>query len=150
MKKPHTKPRVCLTASGGGHLTQLMKLEEAWRQYDKFYVTTTQEVREELERHGKVYVVGECNREMPLRTLWVLVSCIRIALKERPDVVISTGAAPACLFCIVARILGARIVWVDSIANIHDISMSGRIIKPLADMMLVQWPEVAEKHKSVE
>jgi UDP-N-acetylglucosamine:LPS N-acetylglucosamine transferase len=127
-----------------------MKLEEAWRRYDKFYVTTTQEVKEELERHGKVYVVSECNRQMPLRNLRVLASCIRIALKERPDVVISTGAAPACLFCIVARILGARIVWVDSIANIDDLSMSGRIIKPLADMMLVQWPEVAHKRKSVE
>jgi len=150
MKKTRTKPRICLAASGGGHLTQLMKLEEAWKGHDRFYVTTTHEVREELQRHGKVYVVGECNREGPLQTLGVLGSCLKIVWKERPDVVISTGAAPACLLCIVARLFGARIIWIDSIANTEDLSLSGRIIRPLADLMLVQWPEVANRRKSAE
>lgn len=150
MRKSRTKPRVCLAASGGGHLTQLMKLEKAWSSYDSFYVTTREELREALQRHGKVHIIGECNREEPLRMLWALGSCIKIALKERPDVVISTGAAPACILCIIARLLGAKIVWIDSIANIERLSLSGRIIRPLADLMLTQWQEVAEKYKSVE
>ena len=150
MKKSHTKPRICLAASGGGHLTQLMKLQDAWKGYDKFYVTTGEAVREKLQKHGKVYVIGECNRNEPLRLLSVLRNCFRIAVKERPDVMISTGAAPACLLCIVARFMGARIIWIDSIANIERLSLSGRIIRPLANLILTQWQEVADKYSSVE
>jgi len=127
-----------------------MKLEEAWKEHERFYVTTTPQVREEIQKRGRVYIVGECNRQGPLRTLSVLITCIRIALKERPDIIVSTGAAPACLMCVVARLLGARIIWVDSIANIEGLSLSGRIIRPLAELTLTQWPEVAEKYKSVE
>jgi len=107
-------------------------------------------VRANLASIGRVHVVGECNREHPGRVLSVLARCIRIMFRERPDMIISTGAAPACICCFLAKLLRAKIVWVDSITNVEQISLSGRLIRPLADLFLVQWPELVEKYRGVE
>lgn len=142
--------RICLAASAGGHVSQLLKLAESWNGFETFCVTTTDVVRDKLSKFGTVYVVGECNRQHPVRVAKVLLRCIKVALRERPDVVISTGAAAGCLLCILGKMLGAKIVWIDSITNVERISLSGRMVRPMADLFLVQWPELAEKYKGVE
>ncbi len=130
-------------------MTQLLELSECWQGYAVFYVSTLGSVAQKLQKLGRFYITGECNREHPLQALRVLVNCVRIVLKEKPNVIVSTGAAPPCLLCIVGRLFGAKIVWVDSIANVDHLSLSGRIIRPFANLMLTQWPEVAEKYDSV-
>jgi UDP-N-acetylglucosamine:LPS N-acetylglucosamine transferase len=142
--------RVCLAASAGGHLTQLLKLAESWNGFETFCVTTTDVVKDKLSRFGRVYVVGECNRQHPFRVVRVLLRCIRVAFKERPDVVISTGAAAGCLLCILGKMLGAKVVWIDSITNVERISLSGRMVRHVADLFLVQWPDLARKYDGVE
>lgn len=142
--------RVCLAASAGGHLTQLLKLAESWNGFETFCVTTTDVVQDTLRRFGRVYVVGECNREHPLRVARVLWRCIRVAVRERPDVVISTGAAAGCLLCLLGKMLGAKVVWIDSITNVERISLSGRMVRRVADLFLVQWPDLARKYDGVE
>ena len=54
------------------------------------------------------------------------------------------------LVCIVAKMLGARIVWVDSIANVERLSMSGAMVRYFADLFVTQWPELTKKYKNVE
>jgi UDP-N-acetylglucosamine:LPS N-acetylglucosamine transferase len=103
-----------------------------------------------LARYGPVYIVAESNRERPLKVVRALARCVRIVLKEKPGLVISTGAAVGCLAAFVAKLTGARVIWVDSIANVERLSLSGRLIRPFADLVLTQWPEVAQKYKSVE
>jgi UDP-N-acetylglucosamine:LPS N-acetylglucosamine transferase len=142
--------RVCLTASAGGHLSQLLKLAESWNGYNTFCVTTSDIVLKELQKYGKVYVVGECNRQHLLKVLSVLIRCIRIILKERPDVVISTGAAVGCIMCFLGKMTGAKIIWVDSITNVERLSLSGRLVRHIADLFLTQWQHLAEKYKNVE
>jgi UDP-N-acetylglucosamine:LPS N-acetylglucosamine transferase len=139
----NSRLRICLAASAGGHMSQLLKLCECWIDHDTFVVTTTNVAENNLREHGQVYVVGECNRKHPLRVLKVMWKCMRIVRSERPSVVISTGAAPGFSVCISAKMFGAKIVWVDSIANVEKLSMSGRLIRPFADLILSQWPEVA-------
>lgn len=142
--------KICLAASAGGHLSQLLKVARCTHGHDVSIVTTSEAVRGNLAKLGRVHVVGECNREHPLRVVGVLFRCMRIVLRERPNVIISTGAAPACLCCFLAKLLGAKVVWVDSITNVERISLSGRMIRPLADLFLVQWPELVEKYPGVE
>jgi UDP-N-acetylglucosamine:LPS N-acetylglucosamine transferase len=144
------KLRVCLAASAGGHVSQLTRLSEGWRGHDTFCVTTTEVVRSKLSKFGRVYVVGECNRQHPIRVFMVLMRCIGIALKERPDVVISTGAAAGCLLCLLYKMQGAKIIWIDSITNVNCISLSGRMVRFFADLFLVQWPELAVRYKNAE
>jgi UDP-N-acetylglucosamine:LPS N-acetylglucosamine transferase len=131
-------------------LSQLLKLAESWNGYNTFCVTTSDIVLKELQKYGKVYVVGECNRQHPLKVLLVSIRCIRIILKERPDVVISTGAAVGCIMCFLGKITGAKVIWLDSITNIDRISLSGKMVRYVADLFLVQWPELARKYNSAE
>lgn len=149
MSRSKKELRVCITASAGGHLTQLLKLSESWKEYEVFYVSTLKSVTQKLQKLGRFYITGECNRQYPVRALWVLKNCIKIILKEKPNIIVSTGAAPSCLLCIVGKLFGAKIVWIDSIANVERLSLSGRIIRPFASLVLTQWPEVAEKYESV-
>ena len=142
--------RICLAASAGGHISQLLKLAACWDGYKTFYVTTTEVVRDNLGKLGEVYVVGECNRQHPIRVLAVFLRCVRIIYKERPDVVISTGAAAGCILCFLGKLLGAKVVWIDSITNVERISLSGRMVRYIADLFLVQWPELAGRYEKVE
>lgn len=144
------KNRICLAASGGGHLTELLQLSDSWRNYDTFFVTTVPVVQSELKGTGNVYVVGECNRQHLGRVFLVLLRCIKIIAKEKPDVVISTGAAAGCIICFLAKIIGAKIIWIDSITNVEKLSLSGRMVRYIADLFLVQWPELLSKYRKVE
>lgn len=142
--------KICLVASAGGHISQLLKLSESWRGYETFYVTTTTVMREKLRQYGRAYVVGECNRQHPIRVIKVWLRCVWAVLREKPDLVISTGAAAGCMVCFLAKIIGAKIIWIDSITNVERISLSGRMVRYIANLFLVQWPELAEQHKNVE
>lgn len=142
--------KICLAASAGGHLTQLLRLESAWSGHNTFFVTTSNVVLKKLQQCGKAYVVGECNRQHPLKVLLVLIHCIRIILKERPDVVISTGAAVGCIMCFLGKITGAKIIWVDSITNVDRLSLSGRLVRYIADLFLAQWQQLAGQYKNIE
>lgn len=144
------KLRICLAASSGGHLTELLTLSECWKDHDVFYITTVPVLQRNLRKSGDVYVVGECNRQHPIRVLTVFWRCLKAVLKERPDVVISTGAAAGCMACFLARGLGAKVIWLDSITNVERISLSGRMVRYVAGLFLVQWPELAAKYRNVE
>jgi len=142
--------KICLAASAGGHLTELLKLADSWQQYEVFYVSTANMVAKKLNRYGPTHVVGECNREHLLRVFLVLFRCVRVIIHERPNVIISTGAAVGCIMCFLGKLLGAKVVWVDSITNVEWISLSGRMVRHIADLFLVQWPELAEQYSNVE
>ncbi len=150
MVKNKKKLRVCLVASVGGHLSQLLRLADSWKGYEAVYVTTTEVMQNKLSKYGKVYIVGECNRQHPMRVIKVLLWCIKAVLRERPSVVISTGAAAGCMVCFLSKLLGAKVVWIDSITNVERISLSGRMVRHIADLFLVQWPELAEQYGNVE
>ncbi|MHC4568330.1 MAG: hypothetical protein ACYTE3_21520, partial [Planctomycetota bacterium] len=99
---------------------------------------------------GRVYVVGECNRLYPARVVRVLVRCIKILFREKPDVVISTGAAAGCMLCLLGKMSHAKVVWIDSITNVERISLSGRMVRRIADLFLVQWPDLVNRYEKVE
>ena len=145
--------KICAGASAGGHMNQLLRLldhTDSWPQQPTFYVTTLDVLAHRLAEKGPVYVIGECNRHHPLRAVKTIVRCLNIVLKERPDVVLTTGSMPLALFCFISKLFGARIVWIDSIANIERFSMSGLFIRTFADLFLTQWPELAEDDKKAE
>ena len=106
------------------------------------YVTTLAGLPAEYKA-APCQLVPECNRNEP----WAMFRCgLRLAgilLRFRPTVVITTGALPGLLAIVLAKTIGARTIWLDSIANSEELSMSGRRAKPFADLMLTQWPELA-------
>jgi UDP-N-acetylglucosamine:LPS N-acetylglucosamine transferase len=148
--QPSGSLKICVAASSGGHLVQLLGLGPSWQQYETIYVTTDDGIAGELNRTGRVYTVTDCNRRRLLRVAKAFFKCAKIAMSERPDVVISTGAAPGLLMCVLGKITGAKVIWIDSITNTQRLSLSGRLVRPFADLLLTQWQELADRYRKIE
>lgn len=142
-------------ASTGGHANELLILLQRasafWPVMPQAYVTSMQIGEKSFAAFGKpVHVLGEADRTKLLRSLRVFFRALRVAWRLRPDVVVTTGSLPLALFCFWAHLLGARIVWIDSVAQVDRLSASGRFVRLFADLCLVQWPEVARTQSGVE
>jgi len=135
--------RALLVCSPGGHLLQLLRLEPAWEGFEATWVTlpaadSDYQLRDERVLHGR----GPTNRS--LRALLAnLHLAWRVVRSERPDVIISTGAALAVPFFLAGKLFGARLVYVESLTRTTSLSLSGRLVRPLTDAFFVQWPELA-------
>lgn len=141
-------PTVVAIASGGGHWIQLRRMRTAWADCTVVWVTTHPGYRAEIEADGgdgRFYVVADANRWQKARLLRQLWQIFRIMLRERPHVVVTTGAAPGYFALRLGRIFGARTAWIDSIANAEELSLSGRKAGAYADLWLTQWPHLAQK-----
>lgn len=131
-------------ASGGGHWVQLMRLRPAFEGHDVAYVSVDARYRDDVAGHA-FHVVRDATRWNRLGLLAMACKILLVLLRERPDVVLSTGAAPGVFALRLGRWLGAKAVWLDSIANIERISMSGGLVGPKADLWLTQWPHLARE-----
>jgi UDP-N-acetylglucosamine:LPS N-acetylglucosamine transferase len=136
------RQRVLAVASGGGHWVQLLRITPAFSEHDLAFITTIESCQPDVGS-ARFYVVNDASRwnkwgllRMGLRVAWIMA-------KERPDVVVSTGAAPGFFAVRLGKLLGARTVWVDSMANVEQLSLSGQKIRRHADLWLTQWPHLA-------
>ncbi|MEK0083421.1 UDP-N-acetylglucosamine--LPS N-acetylglucosamine transferase [Benzoatithermus flavus] len=130
--------RTCWAYSPGGHLAELERATAGIRFSDRFDVTFAGG-RPPREPPRRIYHV--CHpRRSAWRTLLNLLQALRIVLRERPRLVISTGADVAVPVCILARLAGARLVFVETTGELEP-SLSGRLLYPFADLFIVPWPE---------
>lgn len=134
--------KVLAVASGGGHWVQLLRTCAAFENCEVTFVTAHPSYRAQVGS-ARFYTLKDANRWNPAGLLGAACKLLYILLVERPDVVFSTGAAPGYLALRLGRIMGARTVWLESIANVEQLSMSGRKIGPYADLWLTQWPGLA-------
>lgn len=144
-----TRPvHVMAISSAGGHWVQLMRLRPAWVGLDVTYVTTDAGLEAPLraETEGsppRFHVITEANRWQKARLLKQLAQLVVVFLRTRPDVVITTGAAPGYFALRLGRLFGARTVWIDSMANAEELSLSGQRARAHADLWLTQWEHLA-------
>lgn len=138
------RQRVLAISSGGGHWVQLQRLRPALAGQDVAWTTVKRDYRADIGNEP-FYVINDATRRQPLGLLVMLCRIVFIMLRVRPDVVITTGAAPGYFAVRVGRLLGARTVWVDSIANAEAISLSGARVGRFADLWLTQWPHLASR-----
>jgi len=131
-------------------LLSLLETVDLWPVKPTLYVTTREIWANKLRTFGKTYIVGECDRYKPFKIALTFIRSSYFVLKERPDVVITTGSLPIAIVCLVARIFGSKIVWIDSVAQFEDLSMSGKLMLKRADLILTQWPEVAARYPETE
>jgi len=136
--------KVMAVASGGGHWVQLQRLRPVLALNDVVFVTTDPGYAEEVAPH-RARFVNDASRDSKLGLVALAIRMAWILLQERPDVVISTGAAPGYFALRLGRLFGARTIWLDSIANVDEMSMAGRLARPYADLWLTQWPHLASQ-----
>jgi UDP-N-acetylglucosamine transferase subunit ALG13 len=146
-KSPRRPVRICLAGSGGGHVRQLLDLEPFWHDQDFFFVTEDTALGRTLQGQHRTYLLphfawGQVRLGSPFRMLAAAFKSFflsaRIILRERPTVLVSEGAGAVYPTVLWAKILGARIVIIDSLARFEAPSLFGKLAGPLADDMVVQ------------
>lgn len=139
-----TQPRadLLLVCSPGGHVMQLARLGPAWTGHRRVWVTLdAPDTRALLCDEEVVWAHGPTNRSLKnlLRNLVLAWTVVR---RLRPQVLATTGAGVAVPFAWIARFYGAHVVYVESLTRIDTVSLSCRLIRPVADRIYVQWPEL--------
>lgn len=134
--------RILAVASGGGHWLQLMRLRPALEGHKVTYVTTIAGLDAQFGASPCV-VIKDASRHEPLHAVRMVFQLAAVIIRVRPQVVISTGAAPGLAALALGKLIGARTIWLDSIANAEKLSMSGELAKRVADLWLTQWPHLA-------
>lgn len=133
--------RILAVASSGGHWVQLQRLRPAFASADVAYLTTYCGHSAEVGG-ARFYTVADASRWSKLALVRSGAKIAWVIWRERPDVVISTGAAPGYLAIRFAKLLGARTLWLDSIANVDELSAAGKLASATADLCLTQWPHL--------
>ena len=137
-------PRLLAIASGGGHWIELLRLRPAFAGWDVAYVSMFDNYRSEIAG-ARYYTVPDASRFNKTAFLKVAIRAIAIMLRERPKVIVTTGSAPMLSFLVLGRLIGAKTLWIDSIAQAEELSSSGQIAKHLATRTVSQWSDVAER-----
>jgi beta-1,4-N-acetylglucosaminyltransferase len=133
-----------IVCSTGGHLLQMQELHEAWEPFERVWVTFDKSDSRSLLRGERVvHAFGPTNRNVPnlLRNLRL---ALRVLRSERPSAILTTGAGVAVPFAWIGRALGIPTIYVESVTRIEGLSLSGRLIAPVAERLYGQWPELTE------
>jgi UDP-N-acetylglucosamine:LPS N-acetylglucosamine transferase len=137
------KTRILAVSSGGGHWVQMLRLRPAFADKQVTYASVGMSRAADVAP-AAYRSIPDANRAQKLKLLWLLMKLSWLVLRVRPDVVISTGAAPGYLAVRIGRMLGARTLFLDSIANAEELSLSANLAKRHCDLVLTQWPHLAD------
>ena len=139
--------KICLVGSSGGHLTHLQMLRGFWERNERFWVTFDKEdARSQLkgEKMYPCYYPSNRNFKNLLRNTALAWKILR---KERPDLIISSGAAASVPFFYLGKLFGAKTIYVEIFDRINTPSMSGRLVYPVTDRFIVEWEEMKGVYK---
>lgn len=137
-------PKVLAISSGGGHWIQLLRLRPAFDGCEVTYATVREGYRADVG-DAAFRVIRDANRWNKFNLLCCALGVVWLLLRIRPDVVITTGAAPGYFGVRFGKWLGARVVWLDSVANAQELSLSGRKAGAFVDLWLTQWAHLARE-----
>ncbi len=147
---PHSnKQKILAIASPGGHWIQLNKIcNPLESQFDVVYITPGARYGN-AKNNRKVLNITDASADSKHKLIPLVFQLLSIFIKERPTAIISTGAAPGAIAFLLAKFLPIKTIWVDSIANVSQLSRSGRMIKNHADKVITQWELLSDGNKVV-
>jgi UDP-N-acetylglucosamine:LPS N-acetylglucosamine transferase len=144
MKPVETKPKkVLFISSSGGHWKQMRRLEPAFEGFEKYYAATEPSYYQFVIGRP-FYSVPDASMWNKFRLVWQAIKVLVLLVRVRPSVVISTGASVGFFALFFAKKMKIKTIWVDSLANVEQMSLSGLKVKPYADLWLTQWEHLAK------
>ena len=142
------KKKVLFISSTGGHFTELMSLSPLFEKYDYTIITEKDKTSENLkEKFGKKLYFLPYGTRSKLFTyifkyLYLCIKTVYLYFKIRPKVIVTTGTHTAGPMCILGKIFGSKIIYIETFANIDKKTATGKIIYKIADLFIVQWEEM--------
>lgn len=142
------KKRVVFISSTGGHLNELMQLKPLFENYNYNIITEKDKTNEYLKEEYKerLCYLPYGTRSHLLKYIFIyfylIIKTIYLYLKLRPEVIVTTGTHTAGPMCYLGKILGSKIIYIETFANINRKTATGRLIYPIANLFIVQWEEM--------
>lgn len=127
-------------------MVQMMRIGDAFKGHDDFLVTYDSEATKNIEN---AYLIKFEGWDLKGKILLVkyIIKAFRILIKEKPDVIISTGGGEIAVpFCYVGKVLGAKVIFIETLSRITTPSRGGQLVYPIADLFLVQWESLLKKY----
>ena len=140
--------KICFIASTGGHFEQLMMLKPLMDKYESFIVTEKTDYSV-IEDDRKIYYLNQVNRHEKtfiFKMALNFIKSLNLFIKERPDVVISTGALATIPMCIFAKVFKKKIIFIESFAKVNSPTLTGKLVYKFADQFYVQWEQMKEHY----
>lgn len=140
------KHKICLAASLGGHLEEIARLSDLGKQYE-VYLVTEKGGFTALSFCSQVYHLDNINRKEFLFLPKFIKNFLRsfyILLKEKPNSIISTGALATYPTCLLGKLMGKQIIYIESFARVNSASLTGKLMYRISDLFIVQWEEMLE------
>ncbi len=134
--------KICLVGSSGGHLAHLYMLKPFWQDKERFWVTFDKEDARSLLDNEKMYPCYFPTNRNIKNLIKNTFLAIKILIKEKPDLIISSGAAVAVPFFYIGKILGAKLIYIEVFDRIDAPTMTGKMVYPITDKFIVQWEEM--------
>lgn len=134
--------KICLVCSHGGHLSEILQLKEAFEGHETFFVTYESVRTRQLEHRYLLRNIGTNPLFMASATL----SILRILLKERPRLIVSTGSEIAIPAFYLAKLLRIKTIFIESWTRVDRPTGTGKIVYPVSDVFLVQWEQMLSKY----
>ena len=144
------KRNVMFISSTGGHLSEMLQLKSLFDKYN--YHIVTEKTKSNLNLKDKykgkvdflVFGTKDFMLTYPFKLLYNCFKSIIIYLRVHPDYIITTGAHTAGPMCCFGKILGTKIIYIESFANISTKTITGKLLYPIADKFIVQWESMKE------
>jgi len=129
--------KIALVCSHGGHLTEMQYILDSFKGHELFFVTYDS-IRTRKLPYQK-YLMDNIGKN-PIKMIVAFIKFFSIYLKERPDIVVSTGAEIAIPAFYIAKIFRVKTIFIECWCRVRTSSATGNYIYPVADIFLVQWP----------
>lgn len=143
-----SSPKLCFAASSGGHYEQLMMLKPLMERYDSFVLTERTQYQAK-DKGTRTYYVPQINRKERMVLLKLIGNgfrCLGIFLKERPDVIICTGVLAMLPMCLLMKLFGRKLIYIESFAKVTSATESGQLLYRFADRCYVQWDSMKRSY----
>ena len=136
--------KVLFISSTGGHLNELLQLKSMFKKYDSYIVTEKTKTNKDLNKdYNNVSYLLYGTKHRPFRYIFVaifnILKSLFLYIKIRPNVIVTTGAHTAVPICLIGKLFRTKIIYIETFANIHTKTLTGKIIYPIADLFIVQW-----------
>jgi beta-1,4-N-acetylglucosaminyltransferase len=142
--------KVLLVCSSGGHFKACQQLRPFWQGHERYWVTFRTETTEAALVGETIYwAYSPTNRNLPnfFRNLWLAFSILR---RDRPDVIITTGAGVAVPFLILGKLWKSQTVFIESVTRVTNLSLSARLALPFLNVLYVHWPQLQVRYPKAE